>query len=492
MENFARMKRVWLLLAIGDHKGIDMKNFRRIVGVRSLLIQVVSVLALTLLSPLAAHAQVTIYHVKVTVSPAASATGSTAVYCDTGIVGTTFCPTGIGVWPTTGFGSAINGEILPIKLLSGDTLILAQTGGFPFFGGTAGNFDTSDRLQSSVLGIDSCGGTHTCQVTIELDTTSGGGSATPQLVPVYAATSDALDNFNMDDTAAPDHTEGHDWGKAVSASNLTVQTGYADNAHGGSTFPSPWQGSVTHFLGAGTPMNGTCDTSNATTPNCYDSGAILITAQPVTPPPCTINNLTIANTSWNSFNVPSSKTATVWFHAHIGTPSGIPTNTTTQVRFTNGTLTIVNGTGSHAFTLPDGLMIFNPAFTGTPTTTFDQTTNTWTTTVNPTHLSDELFFDGAAIPVTAALTQGGKATVSFTVQSQSKNLSFSWQWSAAVYTFWPADWNQAQILAYHHTDHAGTPLNTQVQQSLIQGPRGGGGSNFTGSWSATGNGTCTP
>jgi hypothetical protein len=33
-------------------------------------------------------------------------------------------------------------------------------------------------------------------------------------------------------------------------------------------------------------------------------------------------------------------------------------------------------------------------------------------------------------------------------------------------------------------------LNTTVEASLIQGPRGGGGSNFTGSWSGTGNGTC--
>ena len=38
--------------------------------------------------------------------------------------------------------------------------------------------------------------------------------------------------------------------------------------------------------------------------------------------------------------------------------------------------------------------------------------------------------------------------------------------------------NQAEIQPYHGNGyHAGTPLNTQVQQSLIQGSRGGGGAN---------------
>jgi hypothetical protein len=233
-------------------------------------------------------------------------------------------------------------------------------------------------------------------------------------------------------------------------------------------------------------FNGQLGLTNDCGSYCFDGGALVIKALPGTqpPPPCSFN-LTLANTSWNSFNVPSGKSAVVWLNAHIGTPSGIPTNTTTQVNFTNGTLT-VNGS---TFSLPNGVMIFDPG-AGTPTTTYNAITNTWTTTVNPNSLSDELFFDGDAIPVTAALTQHGNATVSFTVQSQSTNLALKWQWSAAVYTFWPANWNDAMILAYHHTDHAGTPLNTQIQQSLIQGPRGGGGSNFTGSWSATGTGTC--
>jgi hypothetical protein len=110
--------------------------------------------------------------------------------------------------------------------------------------------------------------------------------------------------------------------------------------------------------------------------------------------------------------------------------------------------------------------------------------------INPKYLSDEIFFTGAAIPVDLNISGGGKATWTSTVQSTAANLSLSWQWSAAAYTYWPMDWNQASILPYHGSYHAGTPLNTTVQHSLIQGPRGGGGSNFTGSWSATDTATC--
>jgi hypothetical protein len=106
-------------------------------------------------------------------------------------------------------------------------------------------------------------------------------------------------------------------------------------------------------------------------------------------------------------------------------------------------------------------------------------------------MSDEMFFTGAAIPVTPAIAAGAKATLTYTTVASVQGISFSWQWSAAVYTFWPADWNQALIQPFHGNGlHAGTPLNTKVQKSLIQGPRGGGGSNFTGSWSATGNAAC--
>jgi len=198
----------------------------------------------------------------------------------------------------------------------------------------------------------------------------------------------------------------------------------------------------------------------------------------------------ISPTSWNKFNVPFGMPPVAWVHAQFK-PTGVPTATPSTVRFT-GVSFVLNGI---SFPMPDGVVTFDPDAPFTSTTTFSGTPGTssalWTTTINPNFISGENFFVGAAIPVGPAIAGGGKATIRFTTQTDATGLSFSWQWSAAVYTYWPSDWNQAMIQAYHgNGQHADTPTNTQVQKSLIQGPRGGGGSNFTGSWSATGHGAC--
>ena len=198
----------------------------------------------------------------------------------------------------------------------------------------------------------------------------------------------------------------------------------------------------------------------------------------------------ISPTSWNKFNVPFGAPPVAWVHAQFK-PTGVPTTTSSTVQFT-GVSFVLNGI---SYPMPDGFVNFDPNALATSTTTFSGTPGTssarWTTTINPNFISDENFFVGAAIPVDPAIAGGGQATIRFTTKTDDTGLSFSWQWSAAVYTYWPADWNQAMIQAYHGNGrHADTPNNTQVQKSLIQGPRGGGGSNFTGSWSATGHGAC--
>jgi hypothetical protein len=191
--------------------------------------------------------------------------------------------------------------------------------------------------------------------------------------------------------------------------------------------------------------------------------------------------------SWNHFNTVGSNDV-VRINAHIGKPNGIPANEATTVQFTGVTF-VLNG---QTYPLPDDFLIFDPSAPATPTTSFDSTflpNGRWVTTLNPNNLFDEIFFDWQAVPVDANISGGASATISYTTKSTDNDLAFSWQWSAAAYTYWPGN-NQAEILPFHQSLHAGTPLNPAVQQSLIQGPRGDGGSNYTGSWSGTGNGAC--
>jgi hypothetical protein len=241
----------------------------------------------------------------------------------------------------------------------------------------------------------------------------------------------------------------------------------------------------------------TVDSDGFTTMIVGGTGTFIATdfgffAQAVAPLPCTIPAASevISPTSWNKFNVPAGPPPTAWVHAQFK-PTGVSTTTISTVQFTDVSF-VLNGI---KYPMPDGVVTFDPNAPSTSTTTFSGTPGTtsalWTTTINPNFISDENFFVGAAIPVSPAIAGGGQATIRFTTQTDVTGLSFSWQWSAAVYTYWPADWNQAKIQAYHGNGlHADTPTSTQVQKSLIQGPRGGGGSNFTGSWSATGHGAC--
>jgi hypothetical protein len=197
---------------------------------------------------------------------------------------------------------------------------------------------------------------------------------------------------------------------------------------------------------------------------------------------CAPSGISIPNVSWNEFDIPERTAPVVWVHAHLGSVT-LPEQKPVKLTFTNGRLTLSNGLWHR---LPDGVVTFDSRAPEKATTAFAG--NRWETLVNPKYLTAETFFSGAAIPVSQGIASGAKATITFDVYSDAPT-SFSWQWSAAVYTGWPADIKNAGINASHIGYHAGAPTDPTVQKSLIPGPRGGGGSNFTGSWSSTGNGT---
>jgi hypothetical protein len=213
-----------------------------------------------------------------------------------------------------------------------------------------------------------------------------------------------------------------------------------------------------------------------------------LTISPTLPTACVIppsgTAISGSPVSWNGFSAPAG--SVVWINAHLDAKN-VPTNTITTVDFTGVTL-VVNAT---SYALPNGQVVFNPA-TSTPATAVNAD-GSWTTTVNPT-FNNDIFFDGQGIPVDSNMENGGHgntgSTLSFSTNSNDSALQFQWQWGAAVYTSWPGNAN-ANIEPVHANLQAGAPQNTATEATLIQGPRGGGGSNFTGSWSGTGQGVCS-
>jgi hypothetical protein len=139
--------------------------------------------------------------------------------------------------------------------------------------------------------------------------------------------------------------------------------------------------------------------------------------------------------------------------------------------------------------VPDSFITFSPDATEA-STSFDGAA--WTTVV-PSSFSNEVFLDGLPFQVPAGGLVGGinPVTWSGTFVASVSGVTAQWKWGAAVYTQFsteeaavgakPVDGDKAN--PYRNSDHAGTP--EFFKPFVIGGARGGGGSNWTGSYSGT-------
>ncbi len=144
---------------------------------------------------------------------------------------------------------------------------------------------------------------------------------------------------------------------------------------------------------------------------------------------------------------------------------------------------------------PDTYIAFDPTAT-LATTVFVPAVNAWFTTV-PASYSGNVFLSGVALPVPNGLPGGiSPVTWSGDFSTNLNGLSMKWKWAAAVYTSFPTDYNAigvkpidgSSMNPYPNSHHAGTPEN--YGSFVVGGARGGGGSNFTGSYSGTSTVAC--
>lgn len=187
--------------------------------------------------------------------------------------------------------------------------------------------------------------------------------------------------------------------------------------------------------------------------------------------------------NFNGTNIPAGDS--IWFNSHIDA-SGITAGT---IDFTGGSIDFTSNGKNYDLTLPNAQITFNPNATGA-TTSFNSATNTWDTVIGKGASGND-FLTGMALNLPNGL-QGGSVK-NITLQgtfSSTSPLNLSWQWSAAAYSSLPTDYNAFGVKAADNTglgggsDHAGTPEN--IKGNVVGGARGGGGANYTGSWSATG------
>ena len=212
---------------------------------------------------------------------------------------------------------------------------------------------------------------------------------------------------------------------------------------------------------------------------------------------CSMATATSANVS-NFNGTPINGGNYIWFNANF-TANGIPSSGATI--YLN--LSSISFTADQSYTVPvpNAQVVFDPNAV-CASTTFDTASNTWKTTV-PVSGGDEIFLAGVAFPVPSSFGNAGglvRGPVVWqgTFGANADGIKISWKWGAAVYTSFSSDYNllaskpaHQNTCLYANSDHAGTPeginpsTGSPFKDSVTGGARGGGGSNWTGSWSGT-------
>jgi len=209
---------------------------------------------------------------------------------------------------------------------------------------------------------------------------------------------------------------------------------------------------------------------------------------------CSAASCTAGTTTTSNFNGTAIKQSDIiWFNANF-TASGVP-NSGATVSFQDSAIEFTaNGVAFNA-PVPNSVITFSPS-ASCASVSFDTTNHQWIVTV-PVSGSDEIFLTGLSFAVPSGGLPGGIHNVNWsgTFATSTPGISFQWKWGAAVYTSFGADYNSLGVKPTHQNacnfnngDHAGTPEN--FKSSVVGGATGGGGSNWTGSWSGTQSASC--
>jgi hypothetical protein len=186
----------------------------------------------------------------------------------------------------------------------------------------------------------------------------------------------------------------------------------------------------------------------------------------------------------------------VWFTS-VFTVKGMGSSPVT-VFVSHASITFTANGQNYTITVPNAVVHFLPTTT-LATTNFGPLMpkflgNGWKTALPSSGLAGNDLAAAVTFPVPAGGLPGGIQNVVWTAEFSSftSGLSVNWQWAAAAYTSFDTDYNALGVKPvddnkaskYQNSDHAGTPEN--FKDFVTGGATGGGGSNFTGSYSGTG------
>jgi hypothetical protein len=187
----------------------------------------------------------------------------------------------------------------------------------------------------------------------------------------------------------------------------------------------------------------------------------------------------------------------VWFNAVLKV-NGLGSEPAT-IFVTHASITFTANNQTYTLTVPDSQITLSSSIT-LATTAFTKLSAEigspfgWRTKLQASGLAGNDYLAGLTFTVPASGLPGGIKNVIWqgTFSSDTSGLTVNWQWGAAAYTSFDTKFNNLGVKPvddnkgsqYQNSDHAGTPESFKTY--VTGGATGGGGSNFTGSYSGTG------
>jgi hypothetical protein len=186
----------------------------------------------------------------------------------------------------------------------------------------------------------------------------------------------------------------------------------------------------------------------------------------------------------------------IWFDAIANTVGGLPSNgAQVKLYLTNSSISFTANGTAYTVPVPNAVVTFNSASQTTGAkTSYDPVNSRWGTAVAKSGLTGNTFVTGVAFQLPANFPTGiQNVTWSASYSTDTPGITLQWQWGAAVYSAFssiyattsPMNNNVLGVNAEDGTagsDLAGTPENYKA--SVIFGATGGGGTNYTGYFSA--------
>jgi len=272
--------------------------------------------------------------------------------------------------------------------------------------------------------------------------------------------------------------------------SITLQSSSGSNTVQGSINVKPNQNGyfkahqTRTWASFGIKLNGTYNLSGSAT--LTSSGSTMQISFSQSQLSCNGNSCTTgASSNFNDNGFSSGDT--IWFNS-VFNVSGVPSSGAV-LSISNATISYYANGSQYSIPVPDANIYFASNVQQATTLFGDEG---WDTALPVYALPGNQFAAGVEVPAGSGPPAGTKNIVwSATFSSGTPGLSVNFLWGAAVYTDFSTHYDRVgvkpvdsnQLSKYQNSDHAGTPEN--YKSALVGGGTGGGGSNYTGSYSGT-------